>query len=232
MGDVSLGLPGSWAANNREASDHYTTKVGGLPDWPFPTSLAAELLQCNSCRSTPCLIAQVHAPISTATVKIEERVIYIFGCTDVHCGSWRAIRVQKPDKFEEINSGDSERSQSTISDPSTSVSKWWESEENGEKEGMDMEDLARALSEAATLASGSGKRKTKKKAKRQTEISAQPHQSAANPNIVDGSTLAFSAFFIYELLGHNNWSGMQGRGREGERSLGVFNPNISNARWI
>ncbi|XP_074308654.1 putative 20S rRNA accumulation protein 4 [Silene latifolia] len=190
MGDVTLGLPGSWAADNQEASDHYTTKVGGLPDWPFPrSSLAPELLQCNTCRNTVCLIAQVYAPITTATVKIEERVIYIFGCTDLHCGSWRAIRVQKPDKVEEINSGDSERSQSTISDTSTSVSKWWddlhsfepESEESGEKDGMDMQDLARALSEAATLASGSGKGKTKKKAKRKTEISAQPHQLADPP---------------------------------------------------
>lgn len=31
MKEVILGLPGSWAEDNLEIADHYSTKIGGLP---------------------------------------------------------------------------------------------------------------------------------------------------------------------------------------------------------
>ncbi|KAK9713326.1 hypothetical protein RND81_06G019800 [Saponaria officinalis] len=201
MGEVVLGLPGNWADDNFEISDHYTTKLGGLPDWPFPeSSLGPELRQCKSCRSNLWLIAQVYAPVTTAALKIEERVVYVFGCTNANCGSWRAIRVQKPDKFEEPNSGDSEVSHSTLSVATTSDSKWWddlysfapESDDTEETEDMSMQDLARAFSEAANLASGSVKEGTG----RHVETCQKPVSLVPKAREVDRSTLVLPCFYI------------------------------------
>lgn len=95
-----LGMPGQWAKNFFESSDHYTTKIGGLPDWPISEMfIKSDLLKCVLCGERLCLIAQIYAPISTERSNIDERVIYLFGCIIPKCGSqpkcWRALRVQQ-----------------------------------------------------------------------------------------------------------------------------------------
>ncbi|KAK6924157.1 hypothetical protein RJ641_010357 [Dillenia turbinata] len=74
MGEVILGIPGPWAEDNRETSDHYTTKVGGVPDWSIPEmGFKFDLPQCGNCGNHFCLVAQVYAPVLTEALRIEER---------------------------------------------------------------------------------------------------------------------------------------------------------------
>lgn len=201
MREVILGLPGPWADDYLEAADHYTSKIGGLPDWPFPkSSLNYDLLKCRTCRSDLCLVSQVYAPISSRVSTIEERVIFVFGCTDALCGSWRAIRVQKPDKHEEAEAANSEAAPSGISSASASNSKWWDDlysfgsdgEDHGD-ENVNMEELGRALSEAASLASGLAKQTSKKKA----ETSGKSVSVNSKTREVDANVLVLPCFYIY-----------------------------------
>lgn len=103
--EVILGMPGPWAEENLEPSDHYTTKVGGLPDWPMPAEeIDSELLKCGSCGGELGLVAQVYAPLTIRGIEIDERTLYIFGCPSSSCGisplSWRTIRVQSSGSFQ------------------------------------------------------------------------------------------------------------------------------------
>lgn len=202
MREVILGFPGPWADDHLEAADHYTSKVGGLPDWPFPkSSLRYDLLKCSSCNSDLCLVSQVYAPISSGDLTIEERVIFVLGCTDAHCGSWRAIRVQKPDKYQESEAATSEVAASSASSVSASNSKWWDDlysfesggEDSGDDEDINMEELGRAFSEAASLASGSGQQNSKK----HTEASGQSLSLTSKTREVDAGLLVLPCFYIY-----------------------------------
>ncbi|KAH9549189.1 hypothetical protein CY35_10G006500 [Sphagnum magellanicum] len=102
-----LGLPGPWTEEPNEVADHYTTKIGGTPDWPVPLLKidVNMLLKCGICGNYLALVAQVYAPLTLPGKEINERVLYILGCTSPNCGlhpaSWCTIRFQKDVSQEE-----------------------------------------------------------------------------------------------------------------------------------
>ncbi|KAG0575991.1 hypothetical protein KC19_5G046600 [Ceratodon purpureus] len=98
--EVVLGLPGAWAEETNEPADHYTTKIGGQPDWPVPLQdVNDELLKCGVCGGYLGLVAQIYAPLTLYGAKLDERSLFILGCPSASCGvdrnSWRTIRFQK-----------------------------------------------------------------------------------------------------------------------------------------
>ncbi|XP_057530946.1 probable 20S rRNA accumulation protein 4 isoform X2 [Amaranthus tricolor] len=195
MKEVILGLPGSWAEDNLEIADHYSTKIGGLPDWPFPeSSFGPDGLECCSCKAKLCLVSQVYAPIHGLGIMIEERVIYIFGCTNPPCESWRAIRVQKPGNCGESEIAGIEAAPSNISSL-VDIKSLDESEDVGDDDDDDlnMEDLGRALFEAASHASKSIKPDTKDN----SQSHAKALSSSPKTRKADSTTLVLPCFYLY-----------------------------------
>lgn len=85
--EVLLGLPGAWAEETNEPADHYTTKIGGQPDWPVPLQdVNDELLKCGVCDGYLGLVAQIYAPLTLYGSKLEERSLFILGCPSASCG--------------------------------------------------------------------------------------------------------------------------------------------------
>ncbi|KAL8474994.1 hypothetical protein ACS0TY_031427 [Phlomoides rotata] len=195
MGGVILGMPGPWAESNYEAADIYTTKIGGLPDWPFPIAKEKQdLLECSTCGSNLCLLLQVYAPISSKSLAIDERVIYVFCCMVPECESllWRALRVQKVSSNEEV--------QKPESSPSISNNNWQEdlwSFDNKEEDGcetdddIDLEELSKALSEAANLTSSGKKQRSDAKCSRKSLPTGQSARS------VDDKIPVMPCFYIH-----------------------------------
>ncbi|XP_068656276.1 uncharacterized protein [Aristolochia californica] len=167
MAESMLGMPGLWARDNYEALDHYTTKIGGLPDWPISeTDINPDLLQCAICGKRLCLAAQVYAPIIRNGMKIEERTIYIFGCTMPNCGSnpnsWCTLRVQRSCIIVDTNSS----AEDLVPLSPSSSDNWWEvnvmvhssaEDDDGSEDDLDFQDLGKALSEAACLTAHSNR---------------------------------------------------------------------------
>ncbi|KAL5818475.1 hypothetical protein ACOSQ3_022366 [Xanthoceras sorbifolium] len=202
MGKVVLGMPGPWADDNREPSDHYTSKIGGLPDLPVPIeALASILIECSACGSRLCLVAQVYAPISGESLKIEERVVFVFGCVMPKCGSgssplsWRAFRVQKLEHAKESDIGSQDMVHSKASPVSVSKTSWWEAfdDDSDDDDDVDLEELGKALSEAASLASHS-----KKPHGNQTSKSVvKPSSSTQRTRVADVDSPVVPCFYIY-----------------------------------
>ncbi|KAG2327105.1 hypothetical protein Bca52824_009833 [Brassica carinata] len=199
MVGILLGLPGQWAEDELESSDHYTTKIGGLPDWPpIPDDVVKpELLNCTSCGSKLSLVAQVYAPISTE----KERTLYIFGCLMTKCGaseqSWRALSVHKEEK-ESIETADLPVA-SAIDTPSKTH---WLDDGDDDDDDFDFESLAKAIAEAATtVASNSKKPRSKPSGSAGSGNKAKPSPLKSDTIVLDQVKVETGAvlpcFYIY-----------------------------------
>ncbi|KAF8404495.1 hypothetical protein HHK36_009380 [Tetracentron sinense] len=202
-------MPGPWAKDNHEPSDHYTTKIGGLPDWPIPNmTIRPDLLECGACGSSLCLIAQVHAPVSSDISKIEERLIYVFGCVMEKCGSsplsWRALRVQKYYSGEESSGtcqevGSLSASSMSVLNPNNQMEDdLWrhgsrEEVDDENNEDVDLEELGRALSAAACLASHSKKQNSNRHPK--SVVKCSPIRPTTG--VIDTNIPVVPCFYIY-----------------------------------
>ncbi|KAL8151870.1 hypothetical protein V2J09_021678 [Rumex salicifolius] len=203
MSKVILGMPGPWADNKCEAADHYTTKIGGLPDWPFPKqSLPSDLLLCSACGSSICLVAQIYAPISNATINIEERTIYVFCCISLNCGRYSAVRIQKPDDVDEVKSVSHEVAPLTESSVGSlqlkdhNVLGLGDDVDDDDDEIMDLEKLRMAFSKAAISPSDSSKQdKKKKKSKASKKKCLVGHPKVGE---VASHSLVLPCFYTYD----------------------------------
>ncbi|MED6112602.1 hypothetical protein PIB30_063105 [Stylosanthes scabra] len=188
-----LGMPGPWAHDNREPADPYTTKVGGVPDWPLPNhAVDANLLHCANCSTKLCLVAQVYAPLSLPNRTIQQRLLLLFGCLTPKCHSWRVLRLQNThdaeDNFllapapEEPSSAAAAAAAALLNDDDT----------EGE---VDFQELGKALFAATTFATPNNPKTKTKKKKKKTPISQNHKPPAATP--LDADTPVVPCFYIY-----------------------------------
>ncbi|KAK9272753.1 hypothetical protein L1049_003130 [Liquidambar formosana] len=120
-----------------------------------------------------------------------------FGCAMPGCGStplsWRALRVQNSQNREASNTDSVEVAPSSASSASVSNTNWWEDLDDGDDEDVDLEELGRALSEAASLASHS--KKQNRNQHPETNVKSPP----LNPRtrVVDTNMPVVPCFYIY-----------------------------------
>ncbi|KAL1337467.1 hypothetical protein AAHE18_10G141000 [Arachis hypogaea] len=168
-----LGMPGPWAHNNREPADPYTTKVGGLPDWPLPNhAVDANLLHCGNCGTKLCLIAQVYAPLSKPNRSLQQRLLFLFGCLTPKCHSWRVLRLQNIHDAE-----DNSLLADVPDEPSAAAAL---SNDDDSEDEVDVQELGKALFAATTFATPSNlKTKKKKKKNKKKTPGSQNHKPPA-----------------------------------------------------
>ncbi|CAM6040715.1 unnamed protein product [Sphagnum compactum] len=161
-----LGLPGPWAEEPNEVADHYTTKIGGTPDWPVPL-LKIDLdmlLKCGICGNYLALVAQVYAPLTLSGKEINERVLYILGCTSPNCGlnpaSWCTIRFQKDVSQEEAAAESSTSCHQTDEQGWGDENSWGgdAADGNNEPDTISLQELQSSLVEAGYLAAAAATR--------------------------------------------------------------------------
>ncbi|KAL5075288.1 hypothetical protein RYX36_014272 [Vicia faba] len=187
MAKVWLGMPGPWANDYREPSDPFTTKIGGLPDWPIPIdAINSDLLQCSTCANNLSLVAQLSAPLSHH----QHRVLFIFGCVSPKCAatSWRVLRLQK------IETPDIDTSQHK---QPTEVQILNLEDEDGSEDEMSFEDLANALIQAGALASSNSKSKSKNQRKKRQQDNFSTKASLLNHNHNHNHIPVVPCFYIY-----------------------------------
>eukprot|EP01006_Ploeotia_vitrea_P044237 TRINITY_DN66820_c1_g1_i1.p1 TRINITY_DN66820_c1_g1~~TRINITY_DN66820_c1_g1_i1.p1 ORF type:complete len:491 (+),score=224.87 TRINITY_DN66820_c1_g1_i1:50-1522(+) len=95
---VTLGVPGAWIdESDAAATDVYTNKAGGQPDW-YGTELVEGVdrkrLCCGVCGRKMFLLVQVYAPVQT----VAARTLYVFACNNGECGnrpgSFKVLRTE------------------------------------------------------------------------------------------------------------------------------------------
>ncbi|KAF3792531.1 Programmed cell death protein 2-like [Nymphaea thermarum] len=198
MEGVILGMPGPWADDNHESSGHYTTKIGGLPDWPLPRqSIRDELLKCSVCSGHLSLVAQVYAPIGSSDLNFDERVLFVLACSSPNCGSnplsWRTLRVQKTNSEAGTTKtvSNSRASASTNSDQLGEDTWSFGGDDDDGCDGLNlsMAELGKALAEAAAAASHGQRRRD---AKDRDELHEKPGK-----RVIDPCLPVMPCFYIY-----------------------------------
>nr|AFK47067.1 unknown [Medicago truncatula] len=191
MAKVLLGMPGPWANDYRELSDPFTTKIGGIPDWPLPKdSINTDLLLCATCSGSLSLVAQVYAPLSH-----HHRILFIFGCVSPKCTTvWRVLRLQKL-----VDVDISQHKQQVEVQNSNSRD---DEDESEDEDDMSFEELAEALFQAGTLASSNSKSKSKKQQKKRQHnfptSSPYPEPTTASEDVNNHNDIpVVPCFYIY-----------------------------------
>ncbi|CAA6665134.1 unnamed protein product [Spirodela intermedia] len=192
-GRVVLGMPGPWAEDNHEVADHYTTKIGGVPDWPT-LDINPDMVKCRLCGERLYLVAQVYSPISSGSSKVEDRTIYVLGCPRPKCASscdgWRTLRVQKARSESQSRARiqDGKLPDEQLTSTSSSVNDWWATGDASDEE-MDLMKLSQAISEASSLVHCT---------KKQNEPIFSEVVPKMKPICNDSSIHVLPCFYLYE----------------------------------